>query len=196
MWSRHSRRSVPISRSACRLPAAWVTLIHDDQMVETFAPGCSAWRPIGSVRSLGGSRQWRTSTGLAGGIPSYMTVGATSLEPGMLAAWSPNPPEHPEGVILLNIEHPVLRAQIEHFQGQFAEQYAEDVENDVVSAYGEIAVSKVAHSAHLTGLIPARVVEEDLRSTHALTTALLGLIAEDAVIAPRLGRKYGRRRAA
>ena len=41
-----------------------------------------------------------------------------------------------------------------------------------------------------------RIVERDLRSEEALTIALLGLIAEEAVIAPRIGGKYKRRTSA
>ena len=39
-------------------------------------------------------------------------------------------------------------------------------------------MSKVAHSEHLKGIIPAKVVEDELRSEKSLTMALLGLIAE------------------
>ena len=55
-------------------------------------------------------------------------------------------------------------------------------------------MSKVAHSAAMRSLIPTDVVEGQLRSPEALTMALLGLLAEEAVIAPRIGGKYKRGR--
>ena len=58
--------------------------------------------------------------------------------------------------------------------------------------YGEIAVAKVAHSEQLKQLLPSHEVESDLRSDGALTTALLGLFSEDAVISTRIGGKPGK----
>jgi hypothetical protein len=57
-------------------------------------------------------------------------------------------------------------------------------------------VAKVAHSEHLKSMLPSSTVEEDLRSEAALTMSLLGLIGEEAVIAPRVSGKFGRKRAA
>ena len=112
----------------------------------------------------------------------------------MLAAWQPRDPEHPEGVVLLNVEHPVLIEQIEHFQAQYPDHYADEIAEHVISAYGEIAVAKIAHSEHLKGLHPSFVIENDFRSNAALTMSLLGLLSEEAVIAPRLGRFGVKRR--
>ncbi|HBS29241.1 MAG TPA: hypothetical protein DEB06_07270 [Phycisphaerales bacterium] len=112
----------------------------------------------------------------------------------MMAAWQPNDPEFPEGAVLINVDHPVLRAQIEYWQGQYAEHFADDIEKDVIDAYGEIAVAKLAHSAFLSGIVPSKVIEEKMRSEEAMTMALLGLIGEEAVIAPRLGGKFKKQR--
>jgi hypothetical protein len=131
---------------------------------------------------------------VAGGIPSFRTVPANDLPHGMLAAWQPNDPEFPEGVVLLNREHPILLAEVEHWQGQFADIHAEAIREDVIDAYGQIAVAKVAHSEQLKGLLPSKTVDDDLRSEAALTMALIGLMAEEAVIAPRVGGKYRKRR--
>jgi hypothetical protein len=51
----------------------------------------------------------------------------------------------------------------------------------------------VAHSEHLKSVLPTSTVEGELRSEASLTMALLGLIGEEAVIAPRVGGKFGRR---
>jgi len=131
---------------------------------------------------------------VAGGIPTYRVVRQDDIEEGMLAAWSPNEAEHPEGVVLINGDHPVLEEEVRYWQEQFATHQAEEVREEVQRVYGEIAVAKVAHSEHMKTLLPATTVQNDLRSEAAMTMALLGLIGEEAVLAPRLAAKLGRRR--
>ena len=113
----------------------------------------------------------------------------------MLAGWAPNHPEHPEGAVQINVDHPVLEEEIAYWQSQYPDHLADQVAEEVIGSYGEIAVAKVAHSEHLKSLMPSSKVENDLRSEEALTMALLGLIGEEAVIAPRVGGKFGRRAA-
>jgi hypothetical protein len=159
---------------------------------DTGEGGTAGSRVLGAE---GGPVEGERAT-VAGGIPTYRKVGADSVSPGMLAAWQPHDPEHPEGVVLLNTQHPVLRAEVEHWQAQYPEHYADQIAREVENIYGEIAVAKVAHSEHLKGIITAKVVDEELRSDAALTMALLGLIGEEAVIAPRIGGKFSKRKAA
>jgi hypothetical protein len=135
-------------------------------------------------------------TKLAGGIPRYRKVGASEVGDGMLAAWQPKDPLYKEGAVLLNVEHEVMREQIAYWQGRYPEQYAEEIEREVIGTYGEIAVSKVAHSEYLKGVVPTPVVEDQLRSEPALTMALLGLMAEESVLATRIGGKFSRKKAA
>ena len=132
-------------------------------------------------------------TTVGGGIPNYRLVGSNQVEEGMLAAWQPNDPTEPSGVVLLNVEHPVLRAEIEHWQAQYPDHLAEQVGGEVAKVYGEMAVAKVAHSEHLKGVIPSKEIEEGLRSPAAMTMSLLGLIGEEAVLAPRIGGKFSKR---
>ena len=94
----------------------------------------------------------------------------------------------------MNVEHPVLSEQVEYFQSQYPDHYADQIAENVIAAYGEIAVAKVAHSEHLKGLHPTTTIEKDFRSGAALTMSLLGLISEEAVIAPRLGKLGVKRR--
>jgi hypothetical protein len=132
-------------------------------------------------------------TMVGGGIPTYITVRADDMDDaGWMATWQPNHPEYPEGVVLINVEHPVLRGEVARYQSQFPDHRAEEVAKDVISAYGEIAVAKVAHSEHLKAFLPSHVVERDMRSNSSLTMALLGLVGEEAYIAPKLGGRYGR----
>jgi hypothetical protein len=131
---------------------------------------------------------------VGGGVPTYRPVRADQVEEGMLAAWVPNDPTNPEGVVLINTEHPVIESLIIYWQSKYADQHAEAIANDVVEVYGQIAVAKIAHSEHLKGILPSKTVENELRSSAALTMSLLGLVAEEAVIATRIGGKYGRSR--
>jgi hypothetical protein len=114
----------------------------------------------------------------------------------VLASWQPHDPEHPEGVVLINVQHPVLRAQIEYYQMQFAEAHADAIRDEVIRAYGEVAVAKIAHSEHLRGLVNSDIIDNEMRSDAALTMALLGLVAEEAYLSPKLGGRFGRRRIA
>ena len=49
----------------------------------------------------------------AGGLPTYRMAREDQFDHnGMLAAWSPNDPEHPEGVVLINADHRVLEDEV------------------------------------------------------------------------------------
>jgi hypothetical protein len=134
-------------------------------------------------------------TTVAGGIPTWVAVRKEDVNPGMLAAWAPNHPDHPEGAVLIVTDHPVMEEEIAYWQSLYADHLADEIAEEVIACYGEIGVAKVAHSEHLKSVLPSRTVENDLRSEAALTMALLGLIGEEAVIAPRIGGKFGRRAA-
>lgn len=157
----------------------------------------------GQSGGTAGSRNTGSSAGsvsaarvqVGGGIPTWVKVRAEDVEEGMLAGWAPNHPDHPEGAVLINVEHPVMEEEIAHWQAQYGDHLADQVADEVIATYGEIAVAKVAHSEHLKSILPSSTVEHDLRSEAALTMALLGLIGEEAVIAPRIGGKFGRRTA-
>lgn len=136
------------------------------------------------------------SVKVGGGIPEYRFVHDGEIEAGMLAAYVRTDPISQGPMVLINIDHPVLRAEVEHWQAQYADHHAEDVVNEVLAVYGQIAVAKVAHSEFLKSVIPSKIVEDSLRSEAALTMSLLGLMAEEAVIAPRLGGKFAKRHSA
>lgn len=101
---------------------------------------------------------------VAGGIPTWIAVGADDVGKGMLAAWAPNHPDHPEGAVLINIAHPVMEEEIAYWQSQYGDHLADQISDEVISAYGEIAVAKVAHSEHLKSVLPSSTVENELRS--------------------------------
>ncbi len=129
-----------------------------------------------------------------GDIPDYRWESAEEFDDGILATWSPHDPQCPAGVVLLNQDHPVIVAEQAAFKDDYGPVHAEDVERIVKVVYGEVAVSKVAHSEHLKALLPSDFVEERMRSDEALTMSLLGLVAEEHLIVERLQRELGRRR--
>ncbi len=163
----------------------------------------SSKRPSGGAGGLAGDKNSGDQSGgtparritVAGAIPQYRLVSEDALEAGMLAAWQPHDAEHQEGVVLINVDHVVIRQEVSHWQAQFADHHADAVATTVREVYGEIAVAKVAHSEQLKTVLPANVVEDDLRSPAALTAGLLGLLAEEAVIEKRLRYKLNRRKA-
>ena len=61
--------------------------------------------------------------------------------------------------------------------------------------YGEVAVCKIAHSQKLVKYVPEQDLDDHYRSDEALTVGLMGLLAEESLIAQRLG-KLGRKKAA
>ncbi len=129
-----------------------------------------------------------------GGIPDYRWESSDEFTEGILASWSPHDPQCPAGVVLLNRDHPVITAERELFKDDYGSTHAEDIEKIVEAVYGEVAVSKIAHSEHLKALLPSDLVEEQMRSDEALTMSLLGLVAEEGLIGERLRKEFRRKR--
>lgn len=97
--------------------------------------------------------------------------------------------------VILNKESPVVIESIKYHQNQYPDVYAEEVQNIVMDVFGEVAVAKIAHSQKLRKLISDEDLREDYRNEKVLTVALMGLLAEESLIAQRLG-KLGRKKAA
>lgn len=161
---------------------------HEEREQGTAKVGVLGTDRLGS--DPGPKRASRALVG--GGVPSYRTVHREDVGPGMLAAWQPHDPSRPEGVVLLNADHPVIRGQVAYWQERYAEHQAHDVEHEVLEVYGMTLVARVAHSEKMKGILPAEVVERDLRSEASLTMSMLGLLAEEQLIAARLSGKLGR----
>lgn len=125
-------------------------------------------------------------------IPSYRFVGKEEFDlPFHLAAWTPNDPKGP--TVLLNQESLTLQESIKHHQEQYADIYAEEVAKTVMAVFGELAVCKIAHSQKLAQDVSEQDLDQNYRSEAALTVSLMGLMAEDALIAQRL-RKLGQKK--
>jgi hypothetical protein len=58
----------------------------------------------------------------------------------------------------------------------------------VLDVFGEVAACKVAHSQKLLRNVAKEQLDRDYRSEQALTIGLMGLLAEESLIAQRLGR--------
>ena len=136
-------------------------------------------------------------TMIKGGLPDYeITRDENALESGMLAAYTRPNADKPAGLVTIYGEHPVLRHIVESYQAQYAPHLADDVREVIEEVYGQVAVAKIAHSEEMRGLVDRAVIDEQLRSPHALTLALLGLMAEDCLIRQKLSKAIGKRRKA
>jgi Histidine kinase-, DNA gyrase B-, and HSP90-like ATPase len=127
-------------------------------------------------------------------IPRYKFGRADDFDhPSHLALWAPNDPEGP--TVTINVDSPILDEVVRYHQEQYPDVYADEVRETIQKVFGEVAVAKVAHSQRLSRDIPQEVIDRDYRSEAALTISLMGLLAEESLIAQRLG-KLGRKKSA
>jgi hypothetical protein len=134
-------------------------------------------------------------TAVTVGIPDCHWVTAADInDSGMIAAWQKPTATYPSGCIELDKDHLVFRSQIEHWQKQYPAAAAREVEQLVREAYEEVAIAKVSHLHALTGSVFSEEKRDEMLSNPALSMALLGLISEDALIAPRTGKLGIKRR--
>ena len=120
-------------------------------------------------------------------IPRYRFARADDFEsPFHLAAWAPNDPEGP--TVLINIESPLLQSVIDYHLAYYPPHFAEEVSKTIREVYGEVAVAKVAHLQKLAEHINTHELDKLYRSEQALTSGLMGLIAEESLLNQRLAR--------
>lgn len=110
------------------------------------------------------------------------------------ATWQKPTAQDPNGCIERDKGHPVIRSQIEYWQQQYSPAFAQDVEKLVKDAYEEVAVAKVSHMYALTGVVFSEEKRDEMLKNPSLTTSMLGLISEDALIGPRTGKLGTKRR--
>ncbi len=131
------------------------------------------------------------------GVPNYRWVTADDIkEEGMIASWEPPNALEQSGCVLIVEDHPVIQSQVEYWQSQYPKAVAEQVSEIVKNAYAEVGVAKVAHMHALTGTVISEDQRNEMLLNPALTTSLLGLISEDALIGPRTGKLGTKRRRA
>lgn len=127
-------------------------------------------------------------------VPQIRFEGKDAFErPWHIALWAPTTPGGP--TVVINIEAPVVEESVAYHQEQYPELYAEEIAQIVRQVFGEVAACKIAHSQKLAKEISMEELDADYRSEAALTIALMGLMAEESIIATRLG-KFGRKRSA
>lgn len=113
----------------------------------------------------------------------------------LMASWIPNDPEGP--TVILNADSPILLEAIAYHQAQYPAIHSEEIQKIVKDVYGEVAVAKIAHSEKLAARgVSEEELENDYRSDKALTISLMGLMAEESLIAQRLGRLGRKKNAA
>lgn len=135
---------------------------------------------------------------VAVGLPEHEWISDSEVfGGGIFAVWNPPSQANPNGLVQLNIDHPVLREEILFWAPQYPQHLEDDVVKVIKDTYAQMAVATVAHSESLrVHLDRAEDLDHKLRSPEALTAALLGLVGANAIIGPTLGGALGRRRAA
>jgi hypothetical protein len=127
-------------------------------------------------------------------VPRIRFATADEFErPWHLALWAPNDPDGP--TVVINTGSPILQEIVDYHEAQYPEVYAEEVGKTVRQVFGEVAACKIAHSQKLAKQVTSEELDRDYRSEEALTVGLMGLMAEESVIAQRLGR-LGKKRTA
>lgn len=127
-------------------------------------------------------------------VPRYRLTHSEEFEkPWHIALWAPHDPDGP--TVLINVDSSILQEVVAHHQVHYPDVYSEEVANVVRQVFGEVAACKVAHSQKLAKDVPEEELDRDYRSEQALTVGLMGLIAEESLIAQRLG-KLGRKKLA
>jgi hypothetical protein len=127
-------------------------------------------------------------------VPLFRLAKADDFEkPWHMALWAPSDPAGP--TVLVNVDSPILQEIVEYHRAQYPDIYAEEVGKTIYQVFGEVAACKVAHSQKLAKKVTEQELDRDYRSEQALTVALMGLMAEESLIAQRLG-KLGRKRPA
>jgi hypothetical protein len=144
------------------------------------------------LRSTEGGNGQAVERQVAVDVPKFRYVDKEQFdEDWHLASWMPNDPEGP--TVLMNEEAPLLLEAIKYHRDQYPEIFADDIAKIVKDTYGEVAVCKIAHSQKLTKHVAEEELDQRYLSEEALTISLMGLLAEESLIAQRLG-KLGRKK--
>ena len=123
-------------------------------------------------------------------VPRWQPLGKESFEEDWhVAMWAPNDPAGP--TVFINTESPLLEEVVAYHQKKYPPHQAEEVQRIVHQVFGEVAVAKIAHSRKLIKGMSEEQIDKTYRSEQALTLALMGLMAEESLIAHRL-TKLGR----
>jgi hypothetical protein len=147
------------------------------------------------AKALAGGDESAVEREVAVSIPQYRYTTKEEFDQEWhMAQWVPNDPDGP--TVLLNSDAPMLLEAITFHQEQYPAVHAEEIQEIVKAVYGEVAVAKIAHSEKLAARgVSEEELDKEYRSDSALTISLMGLMAEESLIAQRLGR-LGRKKSA
>lgn len=132
-----------------------------------------------------------------GGLPDFdwTTMSELDSTAAYAAVWNPPSAAKPNGLVQLARDFPAVVEVKKYWREQFAEYHGDQIDGVIEEVYGEVMVARLAHSESLASH-PAwgrAKVDRDLRSSTALTMAVLGLLSEDHVISARLAVLLGKR---
>ncbi len=124
-------------------------------------------------------------------VPKFRFARADAFSmPWHMALWAPHDIEGP--CVLINVDSHILQEVVRYHQEQYPDVYADEIGETVRRVFGEVAACKIAHSQKLVQLVPEEILDREYRTESALTIALMGLIAEEAVIHQRLPKRLGK----
>lgn len=92
--------------------------------------------------------------------------------------------------VYINTASPILEDVVSYHAARYAPHLTGNVRETIYKVFGEVAACKIAHAQKLT-FGPNAITEQDLDDAYldekALTTGLMGLLAEESLITQRLG---------
>jgi hypothetical protein len=93
--------------------------------------------------------------------------------------------------VFINTASPILDQVVKYHAANYPPHLTRDVEQTIFNVFGQVAACKIAHAQKLVSG-PDGITKEELDETYlseeALTTGLMGLIAEESLIGQRLGK--------
>jgi hypothetical protein len=161
---------------------------------KTGAAGTGGHKGPSRLGSNEGGRDSARARKTAVGLPKHEWKIGDDFESGIFAIWNPPSTANPEGLVQLNLEHPVFLEEVRHWAPQYPTHLEDEVVRVIKDTYAQLAVATVAHSEALKPHLERADKLNELRSPEALTAALLGLVGPAAMIGPTLGGAVGRRR--
>jgi hypothetical protein len=163
--------------------------------------GANAGQPVAAAMPLAAGPVTASRAKVRGGVPEYAWTTLEELSDDdhpAAAAWNPPSASHPSGLVQLARDFSAIVEVKAFWQAQYPDHYADKISEVVEEVYGEAMAGRIAHSERLASdpLWGRSKVDKQLRSTEALTMALLGLVSEDTVISNRLRGLGVKRKAA
>ena len=125
-------------------------------------------------------------------FPKYRFARASEFDkPWHLALWAPHDPDGP--TVVINTDSPILEEAVNYHQDQYPDVLCRGGGKDCAPGVRRGGGMQSRSFQKLARKVPEEELDRDYRTEQALTIALMGLMAEEALIAQRLG-KLGRKK--